>query len=476
MTLLNQIRVQSLRKIQPSKADLKAASTVFNKVEKALSAEIEARAVEAAFITLEGSSGIKQTQLRGWKELDVFIGLPVSVVPDSLEKTKTAKPVIRRLLKKMVREVAVNALKRTSAKDIQVAYAEHPYVVAQLDGYKVDIVFCFDLTRDYITEYGPITAVDRTPHHSRFIHEHLSEAQRDDVRLLKAFFQSSYVYGDSSPIGRSGFTGFSTEMLIFHTETFEAALEYLSYFEPKPLDFFNRSLDSLVQKFASDFFIISDPIDPNRNIASSISKRAYVFSTHMARRLLESPSIRFFDKQPIPQLSESELNQLEPNYCVIEFQDQTGWHYTKTRDKLYRYFSKLSRFLSQEPTGERRFGFVLFEELFHEEAFVIALYIENTELSRTFIRAGPPQDYVEGVDQFLARHPEAFLENGRYHVEISRPFTNADQALRHFLSENQISPKLRIINITRSGSTIIGKQALWILIKAVQPFIKSEQK
>ncbi|MHA2406153.1 MAG: hypothetical protein ACXACH_05315, partial [Candidatus Hermodarchaeia archaeon] len=93
MTLLNQIRVQSLRKIQPSKADLKAASTVFNKVEKALSAEIEARAVEAAFITLEGSSGIKQTQLRGWKELDVFIGLPVSVVPDSLEKTKTAKPV-----------------------------------------------------------------------------------------------------------------------------------------------------------------------------------------------------------------------------------------------------------------------------------------------------------------------------------------------------------------------------------------------
>jgi tRNA nucleotidyltransferase (CCA-adding enzyme) len=172
----------------------------------------------------------------------------------------------------------------------------------------------------------------------------------------------------------------------------------------------------------------------------------------------------------------SELNQLEPNYFVIEFQDQTGWHYTKTRDKLYRYFSKLSRFLSQESTGERRFGFVFFEELFREDTFVIALHIENAKLSRTFIRAGPPQNYVEGVDQFLARHPDAFLENGRYHIEIPRPFTNADQTLRHYLTENQISPKLRITNITREGSTVIGKQALWILIRAVQPFIRSKQK
>jgi tRNA nucleotidyltransferase (CCA-adding enzyme) len=250
----------------------------------------------------------------------------------------------------------------------------------------------------------------------------------------------------------------------------------LSHFEPKPFDFYNRSVDSLKRKFAADFFIISDPIDPNRNIASSISKRAYTFTTHKARQLLESPSVGFFDRKPIPQLPASELNQLESNYFVIEFQDQTGWHYTKTRDKLYRYFSKLSRFLSQETTGERRFGFVLFEELFHEETFVIALYIENIELSQTFIRAGPHEDYGEGVDQFLARHPEAFLENNRYHIEISRPFTNAEQALRHYLSENQISPKLRIINITREGSTELGKQALWILIKAVQPFIKSEQK
>lgn len=474
MSLPNQIRVQSLRKIQPTKVDLKEASTVFSRVKKALDTEIGARAVDVAFIELEGSSGIKQTQLRGWKELDVFIGLPVSIISDLFENTKTTKPLIRRLLKKMVRDVAVSALKRTNAEEIQVAYAEHPYVVAHLDGYKVDIVFCFDLTRDYIAENGPITAVDRTPHHSRFIHEQLSESQRDDVRLLKAFFQSSFVYGDSCPIGRSGFTGFSTEMLIFHTQTLESAFEYLSNSKPKPLDFFNRSTTALERKFTPDFFIISDPIDPNRNIASSISKRAYTFTTHKARQLLKSPSIRFFERQPIPQLPLSELNQIESNYFVIEFQDQTGWHYTKTRDKLYRFFSKLSRFLNQEPTGEIRFGFVLFEELFHKDTFAIALFIEKDQLSRTFIREGPPEDYPEGVDQFLAKHPDAILENGRYHVEIPRVFTNAEQAVRHYLSENQISPKLSITNITRTGSTLIGKQALWILTRAVQPFIESE--
>jgi len=51
-------------------------------------------------------------------------------------------------------------------------------------------------------------------------------------------------------------------------------------------------------------------------------------------------------------------------------------------------------------------------------------------------------------------------------------FTNAEQALHFYLSENQISPKLHIIDVTKEGSTRVGKQALWILTKAVQPFSK----
>jgi tRNA CCA-adding enzyme len=475
MSILNKIRIESLKKIRPTKADLKESATIFKKVYRSIQLELDARNIEAAFIELEGSSGRKQTQLRGWKELDVFVGLPVSILPQSWNDKKTTKPLIRRLMKKMVKDVACNAAKRAGAEEIQIAYAEHPYVIARLDEYWVDIVFCFDLTKDYIAKNGPITAVDRTPHHSNFVHAHLTKTQRDDVRLLKAFFQSSFVYGDSSPIGRSGFTGFSTEMLIFHLQTLESSLEFLCKQKPEPLDFFNRASDSLRQKFPHDFIIISDPIDPNRNIASSISKRAYHFTTHRAHQLLQCPSNTFFERRPIPQLSLEEQSQLEPNYFVIEFNDRTGWHYTKTRDKLYRYFSQLSRFLRQETTGEPRFGAVTFEEVFHKNIFTIALHVENVNLSPSYLRPGPRQDHVEGVTQFLEKHPSAFLKNERYYCEILRPFTNAEQALQSYLSKKQISPKIQIIDVTRGGSTQIGKQALWILIKCVQPFTNPNQ-
>ena len=471
MSIPNTIWLKCLNEIRPTESEIQESSFVFEKVRKAIELEAEDQEITVAFINLEGSSGRKQTQLRGWKELDIFVGLPVSILSHSLEDKKIRKPVIRRLLKKMVKDIAVNAARSAGSEEVEIAYAEHPYVIAQIDNYKVDIVFCFDLTKDYIVNNGPITAVDRTPHHSNFVDKHLTVAQRDDVRLLKAFFHTAYVYGDSSPVGRSGFTGFSTEMLIFHTKALEPALEYLSQSTPQPLDFFNRDADSLKRKFPNDFFIISDPVDPNRNIASSISQRAYRYTSHKSRQLLQDPSEAFFDRRPIPQLSATELDLLGPNYFVIEFHDQTGWHYTKTRDKLYRYFSKLARFLKQEPTGESRFGFVAFEEVFQGDIFAVALYVEKVRVSQSYTRAGPQQSHVEGVNQFIEKHPEAFLKNGRYYTKIRRTFTSAEATLRYYLSENQLSSKLPVIEVSRTGSTQIGAQALWILTKAVLPFM-----
>ena len=47
----------------------------------------------------------------------------------------------------------------------------------------------------------------------------------------------------------------------------------------------------------------------------------------------------------------------------------------------------------------------------------------------------------------------------------------AEQALRQYFAENLLSPKLSLIDITNHGTTKIGKQSLWILKNAIQPFI-----
>ncbi len=470
MPVLNEVRENILRQIRPTPFEVEESYKIFNQIRQAIALVAEKKGIEITFIELEGSSGRKQTQLRNWRELDIFIGLPPSIIKLPNEE-KPKKLVLRKLFKKLVTQVGVAAARQVGCLAPQIAYAEHPYVSMSLGAYSTDIVFCFDLTREYILEQGPITAVDRTPHHSRFVDEHLSKIQRDDVRLLKAFLHSAFVYGDASPVGRTGFTGFSTEMIIYHKRNFDSAVEYLAKPSITPLDIFERTPQELKNTFPNDLLMITDPTDPQRNIASSISERAYKYAQYNARQLLEQPSELFFSMEPIPVFSSDESKQLGPNYFVIEYHDDTGWHYTKTRDKLYRYFTKLQNFLMREPTGEPRFGSVLFEEVFQKPIFTIALYVEKDKISKKFKRLGPKLEFSEGVKQFKKKHPDAYLHNGRYQVDFSRPFTDAKQTLKQFLDNNQISAKLSIINITRNGSTRIGKQALWILAKAVQPFI-----
>jgi tRNA nucleotidyltransferase (CCA-adding enzyme) len=469
MSSFQRIRESVLEKIRPTQSEIDEGQKVFSKVQTALQQKAEEKGFEVAFIEVEGSAGIKQTQLRDRRELDIFIGLPPSVL-FSKRKEPLSKSGMRQFFRTMVKEVALEAVIEVGGLSPSIAYAEHPYVSASLNNFNLDIVFCFDLTPEHLLEKGPITAVDRTPHHSRFVDSHLSSMQRDDVRLLKAFLTSTYVYGDSSPVGRSGFTGFSTEMLIFHTQSLDFTFEFLTQPTLTPLDYFDRPSHKLQELFKKERLIIVDPTDPSRNIASSISERAYRYTAGNSRKFLQNPDPTFFSMQPVPVLTPKETKDFGKHYFVIEFHDETGWHYTKTRDKLYRYFTKLQKFLSFESTGEARFGLVVFEEVYQHPIFAVALYVEKTNIDGRFTRIGPRASFVKGVEAFKKKHADARLKNGQYQTTLPRAFTNIEDALRFHLSEHPLSAKLSLTALSHSGRSTIGKQALWILTQAVQPY------
>jgi len=464
------IRNQILPFLRPTQAEKDHACRCFAIIEQAVNHVARERKVQVAFVRLEGSAGRKQTQLRTNPDLDIFIGLPLSMLPEIQESGTIVESAAKKLLKRLVRDVALDAAWLAGCQDIKVAYAEHPYVTATFEGFQVDLVFCFDLSAEFISKRGPITAVDRTPHHSLFVDEHLSADQRDDVRLLKAFFQACWVYGDASPIGRSGFTGFSAEMLIYHRQNIASALEMLEELLVQPLDYFGRSTTNLRNAFPNDFLIIVDPTDRHRNVAASISERAYRFARAQAAKALQHPSRRFFLPRAIPVTSDQKAANLEPNYVIAEFKDETGWHYTKTRDKIYRYFTHLCQFLKSEQTGERRFGPSVFEEVFKKDIFAIAMYVASPFISPTYTRVGPPPHLEQAVRRFRDAHPSAHLQNGRYQVEITRSYTAVKEAIQKLLAEHPVAPKLRLSGVTHFGTTLTGKRALWILKNAVLPF------
>ncbi len=473
MRNLSAVRELVLRKhIQPSREDIERADRYFKRIREAVQYFARKRKIETVFIRLEGSAGSKQTQLRNSRELDIFIGLQQQLLIEKYGSPHPAKTTVRKFLGDLVRNIAFKAAELAGCHNISITHAEHPYVRAVLDDYQVDLVFCFDLPLEYISENGPITAVDRTVHHSRFVSEHLSSSQRDDVRLLKAFFQSGFVYGDTSPVGRSGFTGFSAEILMYHARNLMKSLETMKQLPLELLDYFGRSMSELRDQFKDDYLIIIDPTDPNRNLAASISKRAHNYACHLARQLLANPAPHYFIKGDIPVLSSSQERNLVKNYMIITYEDNTGWHYTKTRDKLYKYFTNLCNFLSHEATGEKRFGKCIFEEVFIDNIFAVALHIECPLIKPTFLRVGPPSELDKAVSQFLKKHSNAVLKNGRYHAETQRAFSNAEDAVRHYLEQHIVSRKLNLTSLSLKGIQKIGKQALWILKNAVIPFLK----
>lgn len=106
--------------------------------------------------TLAGSF-LRDTWLTDKLEFDIFILFPENVSRERLEKT--GLDVGKRIVKSLKGEY-------------EIAYAEHPYIRAAIDGFAVDFVPCYD-----IKDPGKIkSAVDRTPHHNRYILKNLTKA------------------------------------------------------------------------------------------------------------------------------------------------------------------------------------------------------------------------------------------------------------------------------------------------------------
>ncbi|MDR0319049.1 MAG: nucleotidyltransferase domain-containing protein, partial [Nitrososphaerota archaeon] len=149
-TELEALNFQVLKKITPT-------SEEYGKVE-ALSVKLEQRILEAcrqqavsAIVRVEGSIA-KDTWLRGNPDIDIFMRLP-----DCIPRVELGEVGLR-----IARSVAVDAVEVTER------FAEHPYLEVVIDGFRVDIVPCYDAKSG---EWR--SATDRTPYHTDYIKQYL---------------------------------------------------------------------------------------------------------------------------------------------------------------------------------------------------------------------------------------------------------------------------------------------------------------
>jgi len=302
-------------------------------------------------------------------------------------------------------------------------YAEHPYVNATIDSLDIDLVPCYAVLS--ATEIQ--SAVDRTPFHTRYILSHIDD-YADDVLLLKQFAKAGGVYGSDHMT--EGFSGYLCEILTIYYGGFHALIEAAACWKPgETID-----IEKHGTKRFEDSLVVIDPVDPERNVAAALSLSRMFEFVELARGYLAEPSEAFFCRGQSPPLTPEIFSRLlsargthlfsltfaTPDYTPDTVVPQLRKSAESIRELLERSGFPANR-IDVCMTEERC---MLLFELMAGEVPVMRRHL------------GPPVSARENAEKFLAKYVREevlagpYVEDGRYVVELPRPFTRAIDLLR----------------------------------------------
>jgi len=217
-------------------------------------------------------STARGTWTSGDRDVDVFVRFPPDLPREDLERYGLT-------------------VGRAVLPDGEEAYAEHPYVAGELDGFAVDLVPCYRV--ESATEIR--SAVDRTPFHTAYLEARLDADLAGEVRLAKGFLKAIGTYG--SDLRTRGFSGYLTELLVVEYGDFRAFCEAVAGWHP-PVDLDPEGHGTC--EF-DDPLVVVDPTDPERNVAAVLGATNVARTIHHARDLLDEPRVEVFDPhEPAP--------------------------------------------------------------------------------------------------------------------------------------------------------------------------------
>lgn len=286
----------------------------------------------------------------------------------------------------------------------EMRYAEHPYLRGRFEGFTVDAVPGYAVT----DSARPLSAVDRTPFHQDYLERRETPALVEQVRLAKQFFLALGVYGADARTG--GFSGYLTELLILRYERFRELLGAAQRWR-LPVDL--RSNPKAAPRVPNDVaLVLDDPVDPNRNVASALTRRNLAFFALAAREYLQQPTERAFEVRAPPRLARN---------AALRLVAERGTHVSVLRfgrpelvdDILYPQLRKAEGALAEEA---ERLGFqILGSASAANGSAVIVLEFAHGTVPAVRVQTGPPPG-IDRVGEFLGKwnRPDAPVFQGPY--------------------------------------------------------------
>ncbi|MFA5102107.1 MAG: CCA tRNA nucleotidyltransferase [Candidatus Thermoplasmatota archaeon] len=395
------IETTVLHKITPSAKEKKQIQKVVASLKKRVMHEIKKTKIRIE-IELVGSIA-KDTFIRNAVDIDLFLLFPPAVPREILEKDGLA-------------------IGRAILQQQEECFAEHPYVRGLFQGYKTELVPCYKIK----TASQKLSAVDRTPLHTRYIEEYLRESQKNEVRLFKQFLKGIGCYGAEAEI--EGFSGYLCEIMVLKFGTFQQLVEKVrqwKYGEKLSLK------EEPIPDFATPLTFI-DPVDPERNVASAVSHEKFTLLITACQEYKKEPRLTFFFPN---KLRPWPLQKIKEALKTKEF---IGVRYPKPDiipENLYPQIRKAVRAIRELC---EQYEFVLLDAMFtiEKKNVYIILVPKTRTLPKTVLHSGPPVSLKKNADDFLKKwldNPRStkkpFQKNNRWFVEIEREYTDIRELL-----------------------------------------------
>jgi tRNA nucleotidyltransferase (CCA-adding enzyme) len=276
--------------------------------------------------------------------------------------------------------------------DPQTKYAEHPYLRGRFEGFAVDAVPGFAVT----DPSRPLSPVDRTPFHQEYLAARETPEVVSQVRLTKQFLRSLGVYG--SEARTEGCSGYLVELLVLRFGSLQGVLRAARGWRvPVRLSEPGRDPPRLPADVA---LILPDPVDPNRNVASALSRRNLALLAVGSAAYLSDPRERWFEVRPRETLArEGALSRVHDR----------GTHVAVVRlprpdlvdDTLYPQIRKAERGIAEE-IGRSDFDVLGSASAADPGEVVVVLEVAHPSRPAVRRQDGPPAG-LDRVGHFLEK-------------------------------------------------------------------------
>ncbi len=399
-----------LVRITPSEQEKKQLNSVVEKVKEAANSIIKPLGYD---LVLAGSFS-RNTWLSHKKEFDLFILFPEQTSREDLEKDglEIGKKIVSKL------------------KGVhQVAYAEHPYTKAKIEGFDVDIVPAYKVASAEKIK----SAVDRTPFHNKYLDSHLGNLA-PEVRLLKQFCKSIGVYG--SDLKTQGFSGYLCELIIINYKSFSNLVKRAPewWFPGKTFIDLENIYKGNRKEFSHQPLVVIDPVDPKRNVAASVSPSNFVKFVKACEHFVQKPSENIFFSTK-PKINKKNLvKQLKSRgtkFLLLEFSRSSV-----VDDIIYSQLRKAANRV-QGILKENEFLPIGYDVVADEKFCHILLELEVWKLPKLRKVVGPPIFVPTHAEEFIKKYKplgRMLIEEDKWIAEINRKNLTAHDKLVDSLS------------------------------------------